>query len=293
MNKIVGHVSVLGPASYDDESVLCQEDADCKKDQILWQSLQLDDSSMEAAIEDAQKKTIDIYAEYFPATYWTIDLVERQMPFFSPDGCHVPSDPFPPIDGNDASDCFGKLRTDLIDYIQAHYFWHGGVQNNSLDAIAGDVANHPVWRQTALAAQESPLNHVKLFVGFEVSAPANFYQAADRLFKDFETDDQTAVNLAKHMLPCYRHVDFIEFYDLDIANDFTLAQLNPYGSRAVPTPPQTEPISLQVNTPFSAINDDPGGFMHAPLDDAHFSLRRITQDPPPDCYACSCAEMSH
>jgi len=297
MNKIVGHVSVLGPSSYDDESVLCQVETDCENtapnayNVNLWQSLQPDDFSMEAAIEDAQKKAIDIYARHFPATYWTVDLVERQMPFFTPDGCHVPNNPYPPtskaIDAADASDCFGKLRTDLIDYIQARYSWHGGVQNNSLGADPTQLANHPVWRQTALAAQGPPLNPVKLFVGFEVGQPAAFYLPGDILFKDFKADDQAAVNLAKQMLPCYRHTDFIEFYDVDIANDFALAPID--GS--IPANP------LQVNKPISALNDDPngvtsGGFMYVPLADAHFSLRGNTQNPPLDCHTCPCKEMS-
>ena len=285
MNKIIGHVSVLGPASYDDESVLCQEESECETTSTynypLWQSLEPDDLSMEAAIEDAQKKTIDIYASHFPATYWTVDLVERQMPFFTPTGCGVPSNPYPPSkDGQaDASDCFGKLRTDLIDYIQTHYSWHGGVQNNSLGADATQLQNHPVWRQTALAAQGPPLNPVKLFVGFEVGDPNSFYMSGDRVFKDFEADDQGAVNLAKQMVAGYRHVDFIEFYDVDIANNFTLPQISPvYDTPLVPTPPATEPASSYVNIPISVLNDAPsgirsGGFMYVPLTDAHFSLR--------------------
>ena len=67
---------------------------------------------------------------------------------------------------------------------------------------------------------------MKLFVGFEVGQPAAFYSPSDILFKDFEADDQGAVNLAKQMLPCYQHVDFIEFYDVDIANNFALAPID-------------------------------------------------------------------
>jgi len=44
-----------------------------------------DDLPMEAAIESAQKQFIDIYAKHYPSTDWTADMVERQMPFFSPD----------------------------------------------------------------------------------------------------------------------------------------------------------------------------------------------------------------
>jgi len=293
MNKIVGHVSVLGPSSYDDESVLCQAETDCENTAAnaanvsLWQALEQNDFAMEAAVEDAQKKAIDIYARHFPATYWTVDLTERQMPFFTATGCHVLNNPYPPtskaIDAADFSDCFGKLRTDLIDYIQARYFWHGGVQNNSLGADATQLANHPVWKQTALAAQEPPLNPVKLFVGFEVGQPAAFYASGDILFKQFEADDQGAVNLAKQMLACYRHVDFIEFYDVDIANNFALAPID--GSL-----PAT---LIQVNKPISALNDDPngitsGGFMYVPLTDAHFSLRVNNFFTPPNCRACAC-----
>ena len=118
MNKIIGHVSALGPHSYDGESVLCHVEDDCETSSAtnfaLWQSLQADDFSMETAIESAQKKTVDIYAQHFPTTYWTVDLVERQMPFFQADGkgCRVPYSQYPPaIGGADASDCFGKLRT--------------------------------------------------------------------------------------------------------------------------------------------------------------------------------------
>ncbi len=297
MNKIIGHVSVLGPSSYDDESVLCQLETECENTAAnapnvnLWQSLEPDDFSMEAAIEDAQKKAIDIYARHFPATYWTVDLTERQMPFFTADGCRVSDNPYPPtskaIDAADSSDCFGKLRTDLIDYIEARYFWHGGVQNNSLSADPTQLANHPVWKQTALAAQGPPLNPVKLFAGFEVGQPADFYKSGDLLFKDFEADDQGAVNLAKQMLPCYRQVDFIEFYDVDIANDFALAPID--GS--------TPATLIQVNKPISALNDDPngvtsGGFMHVPLTDAHFSLRANNFYSPMDCRTCTCKEAT-
>jgi hypothetical protein len=261
MNKIIGHVSALGPHSYDGESVLCHVEADCEitshHNFNLWQSLHADDFSMEAAIEGAQKKTIDIYAQHFPNTYWTVDLVERQMPFFRPDGkgCRVPFNQYPPAgpgpDASDASDCFGKLRTDLISYIQTYYRRRGGVQNNSLGRPDG-IAQHPVWTQTALAAQEPPLNPVKLFVGLQVGQPDGFY-LGDTSFKDFETDDQMAVDRAKQMVRNFGPVDFIEFYDVDIAGS------NP------------------LNKPASAINDAPngvtsGGYMYVPLTDAHRSL---------------------
>jgi hypothetical protein len=281
MNKIIGHVSVLGPHSYDGESVLCQYEADCrntpgnKNNYDLWVSLQPDDSSMETAIENAQKLTIDIYANYFPNTYWTTDLVEQQMPFFTPDGCNIPLNPYPPTPaGTDASDCFGKLRTDLIDYIQTRYSSHGGVQNNSLepdpngvnslDPDANGVTDHPVWLQTALAAQEPPINPVKLFVGLQVGAPGNFYRPGDSVFADFEADDLTAVYRAEQMSICFQHVDFIEFYDVDIASNFTLPTLHGNMSNN----------SQKLNSPASALNDDPGGFMHDPLTKAHLSLRR-------------------
>jgi hypothetical protein len=234
-----------------------------------------DDSSMETAIENAQKLTVDIYANYFPSTYWTTDLVEQQMPFFMPDGCNVPLNPYPPTPaGTDASDCFGKLRTDLITYIQARYSSHGGVQNNSLepdpdgvnslDPDANGVTDHPVWLQTALAAQEPPTNPVKLFVGLQVGAPGNFYRPGDSVFADFEADDLTAVYRAQQMSICFQHVDFIEFYDVDIASNFTLPTL--HGNMST--------NSQELNSPASALNDDPGGFMHDPLTKAHLSLRR-------------------
>jgi hypothetical protein len=156
MNKMIGHVSVLGPHSYDGESVLCHEEAGCQNltdnpnngyNYNLWRSLISNDLSMEAAIEDAQKQTSDIYAKHSPSTNWTVDLVERQMPFFSPDrkGCALPSNPYPPTgpgkDANDGSDCFGKLRTNLIAYIQAKYPQHGGGQNNSLGAKSAKELN--------------------------------------------------------------------------------------------------------------------------------------------------------
>lgn len=278
MNKIIGHVSVLGPSSYDDESVLCQVEADCQNlidnpdntyNYDLWQSLIPDDSSMEAAIESAQEQTIDIYAKRFPSTYWTIDLVERQMPFFSPDrkGCMVSPNLYLPTsagpDANDASDCFGKLRTNLISYIQAKYPQFGGVQNNSLGAGANQIATHPVLQQTALAAQEPPFNPVKLFVGLEVGQPDGFYQSGDTTFQQFQSDVQSAVNLAKQMVTNYSPVNFIEFYDVDIANNYTLPALD--GSMS--------PGSLSVNQPPSVNNDDPGGFMYSPLTDAHKVLR--------------------
>jgi hypothetical protein len=273
MNKIVGHVSALGPASYDEESVLCQKQDDCETaspNYSVWRSLYADDFLMEAAIESAQKKTIDIYAQYFPNTYFTVDLVERQMPFFQPDGkgCRVPVNQYPPTSsGNDASDCFGKLRTNLIDYIQAHSSRRGGVQNNSLGPAPDGLAQHSVWKQTALAAQAPRLNPVRLFVGFQVGQPLDFYLTGDKLFGDFEADDQTAVNRAKQMLMNYGPVDFIEFYDVDITSNFTLPPLD--GSRP--------PGARQVNIPNSAINDAPngvtsGGFMYVPLTDAHYSL---------------------
>jgi hypothetical protein len=298
MNKIIGHVSVLGPSSYDDESVLCQAEADCENpvnnsansyNYNLWRSLEPNDFSMEAAIEEAQEKTIEIYARYFPETFWTVDLVERQMPFFDLDGkgCRVIFNQYPPVSSDptaaDASDCFGKLRTDLIDFIEWHYPSRGGVQNNSLGPNPNDVASHPVWRQTALAAQGPPLNPVKLFVGFEVGQPSDFYMKKDTLFGDFEADDQAAVNLAKQMETCFTHVDFIEFYDVDIANNFILAPID--GS--IPLNP------VSVNKPFSALNDDPdgistGGYMYVPLLDAHKSLRGHSYEPPNDCHACPC-----
>jgi hypothetical protein len=283
MNKIVGHVSVLGPHSYDGESVLCQVEADCENltdnpqngyNVNLWRALEPDDASMESAIEDAQIRTIDIYAARFPNTYWTVDLVETQMPFFSADGrgCAVASNPYPPTgpgpSANDRSDCFGKLRSDLIGYIQTNYPSHGGVQNNSLDAQPNGLTSHPVWLQTALAAQEPPSNDVRLFVGLQVGQPSNFYQAQDKTFADFEADDQTAVDRALQMAPVFVPVDFIEFYDVDVSTSFTLPALNGGMSAA----------SMQVNKPASALNDDPdgvvsGGFMFVPLTRAHLRLR--------------------
>ena len=291
MNKIIGHISVLGPHSYDAESVLCETAADCENvsdnpkngpNFQLWKSLEADDLSMEAAIEDAQKKAIDIYATRFPSTFWTVDLVERQMPFFSPDGkgCGVKNNPYPPTGpgprANDASDCLGKLRTNLIAYIEASYPLHGGVQNNSLGANPESRATHPVWRQTALAGQGPPLNPVKLFVGLQVDAPRTFYPIGNsRTFEALRNADQTAVNLAKQMLPRYSKVDFIEFYDVDIANNFSVPLVN--GSRSM--------RSRNVDKSASAINDDPngessGGFMYVPLMDAHLSLRGTSQKPP-------------
>jgi uncharacterized protein (TIGR03437 family) len=276
MNKIIGHVSVLGPSSYDDESVLCQVETDCENlaanpsnayNYNLWLSLMPNDSAMEAAIESAQKQAIDIYAKYFQATYWTIDMVERQVPFFTPNGCMVPGNPFPPTSSgpaaNDASDCFGKLRTDLISYIQTNYWKRGGVQNNSLGVGTNELTSQPVLGQTALAAQWPPLNPVPLFAGFEVGQPLSFYQPSDTTFQQFESDVQTAVNLAKHLLSGYSPVNFIEFYDVEIANNFTLPNLDGSMSSG----------SLRVNQPASANNDDPGGFLYAPLTDAHNSLR--------------------
>jgi hypothetical protein len=268
MNKIIGHVSALGPHSYDGESVLCHVEADCESISYntsngynfgLWQSLYDDDFSMEGAIESAQKRTIDIYAVNFPTTFWTVDLVERQMPFFQPDGmgCRVVPNAYPPTGpgpgASDASDCFGKLRTNIINYIQAYYPSRGGVQNNSLGR-PGDMAQHPVWMQTALAAQDPPLNPVRLFVGLQVGAPEGFYQG-DSTFAEFEADAQTAVNRAKQMVTNYRPVNFIEFYDVDITN-----------SNPVNIPP-----------PSSPINDAPdgvasGGYLYVPLTDAHQNL---------------------
>jgi hypothetical protein len=130
-----------------------------------------------------------------------------------------------------------------------------------------------------------PLNPVKLFAGFEVGQPGSFYRPGDVLFDDFQADDQAAVNLAKHMLVCYRQVDFIEFYDVDIANNFALAPID--GS--------TPSVFVQVNKPITALNDDPygitsGGFMHAPLSDAHFSLERRPWYSGLECDACPCEE---
>jgi hypothetical protein len=258
MNKVIGHVSALGPHSYDGESVLCHAEVDCETSSTtnfaLWQSLQADDFSMEAAIESAQKKTIDIYAQHFPNTFWTVDLVERQMPLFQADGkgCKVPLNQYPPVAGGaDASDCFGKLRTNLIDYIQAYYPRRGGVQNNSLGRPGG-VAQHPVWTQTALAGQLPPLNPVRLLVGLQAGQPDGFY-LGDASFADFESDAQQPVDRAKQMVQNYRPVDFIEFYDVDIAGTNT------------------------VNKSPSAINDArdgimSGGYLYVPLTDAHESL---------------------
>jgi hypothetical protein len=277
MNKIVGHVSALGPHSYDAESVLCETERDCDSagpNYKLWTSLQPDDSAMEAAIEDAQKKAIDIYAKYFPSTYWTVDLVQRQMPFFSPTGCKVtvglyrPTAPGPGGHANDASDCLGKLRTNLISYIQASYPQHGGIQNNSLSPKSGELASHPVWQQTALAAQAPPFNPVKLFAGLQVTAPQTFYPPGEKTFQQLQGSDQMAVNLAKHMVEGYSGVDFIEFYDVEIANNFSVPTVKG----------QCTERSHYVNSPPSAINDAAngltfGGFMHVPLTDAHRSLR--------------------
>jgi uncharacterized protein (TIGR03437 family) len=286
MNKIVGHVSVLGPSSYDDESVLCQVEADCQNltdnpnntyNYSLWRSLMPSDAAMETSIEAAQKQTIDIFAKRYPSTYWTIDLVERQMPFFNANrqGCMVPGNPYPPTssgpDANDASDCFGELRTNLIAYIQAKYPLHGGVQNNSLGAGPNQIASQPVLQQTALAAQAPPLNSVQLFAGLEVAQPGSFYLSGDSTFAQFQNDAQTAVNLAKHMLSTYSPVNFIEFYDVDIANRYTLSALD--GSISTG--------SLYVNQPSSVNNDDPGGFLYAPLTDAHTVLRGNAQTAPP------------
>jgi hypothetical protein len=127
---------------------------------------------------------------------------------------------------------------------------------------------------------------VKLFTGFEVGQPASFYNSSDILFQDFEADDQSAVNLAKQMVTCYGPVDFIEFYDVDIANDFVLAPID--GS--IP------PIQVHVNKPHTALNDDPngvtsGGFMYVPLSDAHFSLGDDSWSNPNDCSICPCKKM--
>lgn len=287
MNKIIGHVSVLGPHSYDGESVLCSSEADCKNTPAnsynygLWRSLQADDFSMEAAIEGAQERTMDIYTAHFPNTYWTTDLVERQMPFFDATGCDVSPNPYPPTPGplvNDYSDCFGKLRTDLIAYAQAHYSGHGGVQNNSLSPDPDGLTNHPVWIQTARAAQQLPINPVQLFVGLQVGDPGGFYQAGDTSFSDFKDDDQTAVNRANQMLLCYEHVDFIEFYDVEISQNFTLPLIS--GGMS--------PNSQELNHPATALNDDPGGFMYMPLTDAHRILGRSMQEPSLDCHSCPC-----
>jgi hypothetical protein len=233
MNKIVGHVSALGPHSYDAESVLCQLPRDCQSaarnprngaNYRLWTSLEPDDAAREAAIAAAQEKTIDIYAKYFPATFWTVDLVQRQMPFFEP--------------GSTALD---KLRAAIISYIQSNYPRRGGVQNNSLSASPAASSSHPAWRQTALTAQPPPANPVKLFAGLQVTAPKSFYPPGHRTFQERRSDVQTAVDLAKHMEPGFAPVDFIEFYDDEVAT-----------------------------------NDDPNGFMYAPLMDAHRSLRAAT-----------------
>jgi hypothetical protein len=145
------------------------------------------------------------------------------------------------------------LRTNIINYIQAYYPSRGGVQNNSLGR-PGDMAQHPVWMQTALAAQDPPLNPVRLFVGLQVGAPEGFYQG-DSTFAEFEADAQTAVNRAKQMVTNYRPVNFIEFYDVDITN-----------SNPVNIPPSSSPI-----------NDAPdgvgsGGYLYVPLTDAHQNL---------------------
>lgn len=259
MNKIIGHISVLGPHSYDAESVLCQVQRDCESvaqnpqnaaNYKLWTALEPDDAAMEAAIAAAQEKTIDIYAKYFPATFWTVDLVQRQMPFFSA-----------------GSTSLDTLRSDVITYIQTNYPRHGGVQNNSLSANPAGSASHPVWMQTALAAQAPPVNRAKLFAGLQVTAPKGFYPPGHRTFQELRSDVQTAVDLAKHMAPGYAPVDFIEFYDVEIAGTFTVPEVN--GQRSG--------RSRYVNVPRTAMNDDPSGFMYAPLMDAHRSLRVSTR----------------
>ncbi len=145
----------------------------------------------------------------------------------------------------------GNCGRNLISYIQTYYPSRGGVQNNSLGRPGG-VAQHPVWTQTALAAQLPPLNLVRVFVGLQVGQPDGFYMG-DASFADFESDDQIAVDRAKQMAQNFRPVDFIEFYDVDITG------------------------TNEVDKTPSAINDAPdgitsGGYMYVPLADAHESL---------------------
>ena len=70
------------------------------------------------------------------------------------------------------------------------------------------------------------MNRVKLFAGLQVTAPKGFYPPGHRTFQDFRSDVQTAVDLAKHMAPGYAPVDFIEFYDVEIAGTFTVPEVN-------------------------------------------------------------------
>ena len=269
MNKIIGHVSALGPHSYDAESVLCEVESECASvtkdpnnayNYTLWTSLQSNDKLMEAGIEDAQKKAIDIYARHFPNTFFTVDLVQRQMPFFT-DG----------DTGCDGGSCFDRLRMHLIDYIRATYAAHGGVQNNSLAPHPDEVDSHPVWREVAAAAQ----GPVRLFAGFQVTAPKSFYPKGRETFTELQADDQAAVDLAKQLQPGYSGVDFIEFYDVEISNVFTIPEVT--GGRSG--------RSRTVNSPRSAINDAGGagngsGFMYKPLTDAHLHVRGMLWSPP-------------
>jgi hypothetical protein len=112
---------------------------------------------------------------------------------------------------------------------------------------------------------------VPLFTGFEVGQPNAFYLSRDTTFQQFEADVQTAVNVAKHTLSGYVPVNFIEFYDVDIASNFTLPNLDGSMSSG----------SSHVNNPLSANNDDPGGFMYVPLTDAHASFRGAPQNAQP------------
>jgi len=103
----------------------------------------------------------------------------------------------------------------------------------------GDVQNNSPG---ALAAQPPPLNPFKLFSGFEVGQPNSFYLSGDTTFQQFQNDAQTAVNAAKYLLNGYVPVSFIEFYDADIASNFTFPALD--GTMS--------PGSLHVNQPVSA-----------------------------------------
>lgn len=168
------------------------------------------------------------------------------MPFFAASGCGVVPNPHPPSGGNDASDCFGLLRTNIVEYIQTRYAQTGGVQNNSLGATPYAGSMNPVWAQTTRAAQRPPVG-AGLFVGLQVDAPAGFYRM-DATWTALQHDVQQAVDSAKQMLPGYLPVNFIEFYDTDIAGMSTL------------------------DKPPAVYNDDLGGYMRAPLTDAHNHL---------------------
>jgi hypothetical protein len=93
-------------------------------------------------------------------------------------------------------------------------------------------------------------------VGLQVGQPADFYPSSASTGGQFQQSDQQAVNWAKQMLPGFRPVNFMEFYDAEIASSFA------------PTIPP-----MQLNTPPSVLNDDVGGYMQVPLTDAHENLR--------------------